>query len=81
MFVQSHGLSVRVGLSNTLRLLGCSSEEIAHYLGWKSGELAQLLMKGSDATVFLTLLEEVFPRAAPRAVIPISHPDNLQAAV
>ena len=35
----------------------------------------------SDAPVSLTLLEKVFPRAASEIVIPISHPDNLQAAV
>ena len=73
--------SFRVGLSNTLRLLGCSSEDVAHYLGWKSGEVAKRYMQGSDATVSLTLLEKVFPRAASRTVTPVSHPDNLQAAV
>ena len=73
--------SFRVGLSNTLRLLGCSSEDIAHYLGWKSGEVAKRYMQGSDATVSLTLLEKVFPRAASGTVTPVSHPDNLQAAV
>ena len=69
--------SFRVGLSNTLRLLGCSSEDFAHYLGWRSGEVA----KGSDATASLTLLERVFPRAASGTVTQVSHPDNLQAAV
>ena len=73
--------SFRVGLSNTLRLLGCSSEDVAHYLGWKSGEVAKRYMQGSDATVSLTLLEKVFPRAASGTVTPVSHPDNLQAAV
>ena len=74
--------SFRVGLSNTLRLLGCSSEDVAHYLGWKSWEVAKRYMQGSDAaTVSLALLERVFPRAASRSVTPVSHPDNLQAAV
>ena len=35
----------------------------------------------SDATVSLTLLEKVFPRAASGIVTPVSHPDNLRAAV
>ena len=56
--------SFRVGLSNTLRLLGCSSEDVAHYLGWKSGEVAKRYMQGSDAFVSLALLEKVFPGAA-----------------
>ena len=73
--------SFRVGLSNTLRLLGCSLEDVAHYLGWKSGKIAKRYMQGSDATVSLTLLEKVFPRAASGTVTPVSHPDNLQAAV
>ena len=33
--------SFRVGLSSTLRLLRCSSEDVAHCLGWKSGEVAK----------------------------------------
>ena len=45
--------SFRVGLSNTLRLLGCSPEDVAHYLGWKSWEVARRYMQGSDATVYL----------------------------
>ena len=73
--------SFRVGLSNTLMLLGCSSEDVAHYLGWRSGEIAKRYMQGSDATASLTLLERVFPRAASGTVTQVSHPDNLQAAV
>ena len=34
-----------------------------------------------NAPVSLTLLKKVFPRAASEIVIPVSHPDNLQAAV
>ena len=73
--------SFRVGLSNTLRLLGCSSEDVAHYLGWKSKEIAKRYMQGSDATVSITLLEKVFPLAPSGIVTRVSHPDNLQAAV
>ena len=70
-----------MGLSNTLRLLGCSSEDVAHYLGWKSWAVAKRYMQGSDATVSLALLERVFPREASGTVTPVSRPDNLQAAV
>ena len=72
--------SFSVGLSNTLRLLGCSSEDVAHYLG-KSGEVAKRYMQGSDTTVSLMLLEKVFPRATSGTVTPVLHPDNLQVAV
>ena len=34
-----------------------------------------------DAPVSLKILEKVFPRAASEIVTPVSHPDNLQAAV
>ena len=47
----------------------------------KSGEVAKRCMQGSDATVFLTLLEKVFPGAASGTVTPVSHPDNLQATI
>ena len=73
--------SFRVGLSNTLRLLGCSSEDVAHYLGWKSEEIAKQYTQGLDATVSITLLEKVFPWAPCGIVTRVSHPDNLQAAV
>lgn len=73
--------SFRVGLSNTLRLLGCSQESVAQFLGWKSGEVAKRYMQSSDATVTLALLEKVFPRAASGTLTPVSHPDNLQTAV
>ena len=55
--------SFRVGQSNTLSLLGCSSADVALYLGWKSEEIAKRYMQGSDATVSITLPEKVFPRA------------------
>ena len=71
----------RTVTSCTARLLGCSSEDVAHYLGWKSGEVAKRYMQGSDATVSLTLLEKIFPRAASGTVTPVSNADNLQAAV
>ena len=35
----------------------------------------------SDAPASLTLLDKVFLRAASEIVTPLSHPDNLQAAV
>ena len=74
-------IALGVSLSNTLRLLGCSSEDVAYYLGWKSWEVAKRYMQGSDGTVSLALLERVFLRAASGTVTPVSHPDNLQAAV
>ena len=63
--------SFRVGLSNFLRLLVCSSEDVCHYLGWKNG----------GVTVFSCTFGKSFPRAASGIVTPVSLPENLQAAV
>ena len=35
--------SFRLGLSNTLNMLGCSHDDISHYLGWRSGGMAREL--------------------------------------
>ena len=67
--------SFRVGLSNTLRLLGCSQEDMAQ------AEVAEQYMQHSDVTASLTILEKVFPRVTSGLVTAVSHPDNLTAAV
>ena len=69
--------SFRVGLSNTLSVLGCSPEEIAQYLGWKSSDMARHYARVSQAASTLTLLESVMPRASTVAAT-VSHPANIQ---
>ena len=49
----------RVGLSNTLSLLGCSPEEIAQYLGWQSSDMARHYARDSQASSRLNLMESV----------------------
>ena len=73
--------SFRVGLSNTLRPLGCSQEDVAQCLGTKSGEVAKEYIQRSDANVSVTVLESVFPRVASDLVTPVVHRDSLDAAV
>ena len=70
--------SFRVGLPTTLRLLGCSQQQVAQYIGWKSGEMAQHYSRSSDAAASLTIFEEVLPSASGLVTVPVSHPDNLQ---
>ena len=70
--------SFRVGLSTTLRLLGCSQQQVAQYIGWKSGEMAQHYSRSSDAGASLTIVEDVLPSATGLVTVPVSHPDNLQ---
>ena len=69
----------REGLSKTLRLLGCSQEDVAQYLA--SGEVAKRYMQRSVYNASLSILENVFPRMASGLVTPVIHPDNLETAV
>ena len=66
--------SFRAGLSTTLRLLGCSQQQVAQYIGWKSGEMAQHYSCSSDAAGSLTILEVVFPSATRLVTVSVSHP-------
>ena len=54
---------------------------MAHYLGWKSGDVAKRYMQALEVSVSLALLERVFPRAASETLTPVSHPNNLKTAV
>jgi len=72
--------SFRVGLSNTLSLLGCSPEQIAQYLGWQSSNMARHYACDSQASSRLNLMESVMP-LAPSVVATISHPGNVQPIV
>ena len=64
--------SFRVGLSTTLRLLGCSQQQVAQYIGWKSGEMAQHYSRSSDAAASLTIFEEVVPSVTGLVTVPVS---------
>ena len=66
----------REGLSNTLRLLGCSQEDVAQYLA--SGEVAKRYMQRSVSNASRSILENVFPRMASDLVTPAIHPDNFR---
>ena len=69
--------SFRVGLSNTLSLLGCSQEEIAQYLGWKSSGMARYYASEYQAASTLNRLEFVMPRATGLTTT-VSHPESIQ---
>ena len=51
--------SFRVGLSYTLKGLGCTPDQIAQYVGWRSTEMALLYTRRSGASLPLDLLERV----------------------
>ena len=73
--------SFRVGISYTLKGLGCTPDQIARYVGWRSTEMALYYTRHSSASVSLDLLERVtrsLTSTGPRA--PPNHSDqgNLQ---
>ena len=47
--------SFRVGLSYTLKGLGCTPDQIAQYVGWQSTEMALYYTRRSGASVSLDL--------------------------
>ena len=51
--------SFRVGLSYTLKGLGCTPDQISQYVGWRSTEMALLYTRRSGASLPLDLLELV----------------------
>ena len=68
--------SFRLGLSNTLNMLGCLHDDISRYLGWRSGGMARHYTRMSSTT-------GSFPIPASRSLrqTPASHPSNLQCIV
>ena len=72
--------SFRVGLSNTLSILGCSPSEIAQYLGWRSSDMARHYTRVSQAASALNLLESVMPRVS-SVTATVSRPGNIQSIV
>ena len=51
--------SFRVGLSYTLKGLGCTPDQIAQYVGWRSTEMTLYYTRRSGASVSLDVLERV----------------------
>ena len=51
--------SFRVGISYTLKGLGCTPEQIAKYVGWRSTEMALYYTRRSSTSASLQLLERV----------------------
>ena len=72
--------SFRRGLSNTLRLLGCSPEDIARYVGWSGSAMAEHYTSASQASSVLSLFTN-FTQSLSSSHPPqsISHPGNLRA--
>ena len=65
--------SFRVRISYTLKGLGCTPEQIAQYVGWRSTEIASYYTRRPSASTSLQLIE---PREnkGDREGIPHTHP-------
>ena len=73
--------SFRVGLSYTLKGLGCTPDQIAQYVGWRSTEMALYYTRRSSASVPLDLLERVtlsLASAGSKAAPSLADQSNLQ---
>ena len=73
--------SFRMGLSYTLKDLGCTPDQIAQYAGWQSTEMALYYTRCSGASVSLDLLERVTLSLAsvnPKAAPALADQRNLQ---
>ena len=73
--------SFRIGLSNSLKLLGCSQEDIARYLGWSSTEMPKHYTRTTDADASLGVLENVFQQVPSLEQSLISSSENLDRCV
>ena len=67
-----------MGLSNTLRLLGCSHQDVAQYIGWQSGKMAEHYSRMSDTVASVVIVEEIISGAINLVRTTVSHPENLQ---
>ena len=73
--------SFRVGISYTLKGLGCTPEQIAQYVGWRSTEMALYYTRRSSASASLLLLERVtlnLTSTGSPAALQLSDQVNLQ---
>jgi integrase len=76
--------SFRVGLSNTLTRLGCSSDQISRYVGWRSPAMARHYTRPSDSSTVLGLFEELASNLSTSLLSDHSdptYPGNLERAV
>lgn len=73
--------SLQVGLSYTLKGLGCTTDQFAQYVGWRSTEMALYYTRRSGASFSLDLLERVTLSLAsvnPKAAPALADQKNLQ---
>ena len=70
--------SFRLGLSNTLNMMGCSPDEISRYVGWRNGDMVNHYNKMSAVASSSSITKQLRSSAECLFRTPISHPSNLQ---
>ena len=70
--------SFRLGLSNTLNMMGCSPDEISRYVGWRNGNMVNHYNKMSTVAGSSTITKRLRSGTEGLVQTPISHPSNLQ---
>ena len=70
--------SFRLGLSNTLNMMGCSPEEISRYVGWRNGDMVNHYNKMSTVAGSSSISKRLLSSTECLVRTPISHPSNLQ---
>ena len=70
--------SFRLGLSNTLNMMGCSPDEISRYVGWRNGDMVNHYNKMSTVAGSPSITKRLHSSAECHVQTPISHPSNLQ---
>ena len=70
--------SFRLGLSNTLNMMGCSPDEISRYIGWRNGDMVNHYTKMSTVAGSSSINKRLLSSTECLDRTPISHPSNLQ---
>ena len=70
--------SFRLGLSNTLNMMGCSPGEISRYVGWRNGDMVNHYNKMSTVAGSSSISKRLLSSTACLVRTPISHPSNLR---
>ena len=70
--------SFRLGLSNTLNMMGCSPDKISLYVGWRNGDVVSHYTKMSTVAGSPPITRRLLSSTECLDQTPISHPSNLQ---
>lgn len=76
--------SFRVGISNKLKQLGCTTEELSRYTGWRSTSIAEHYSQPSNTPSVLSLYQYLGTKLdseSLRESLSVTSSDNLQSAM